>query len=258
MEAYNCPALTGLSLQEIEVTTITIVNCPALKYFDMLTCSLIVSLNLGGCATTMDHISVNGCELLTTLTNNTVQHFDNAVSGCIINGNISLATLSFASLIDFGTLAIYQNALTTISMPLLQQHYNIFQISAELVTSLSFPAYVTGGVLTYITANPNLVSVSMPNYQHCAGDYTVAGNPVMTTFACHVGWNFSDNSFDDFTGNDMNQATVDAIFHAGVIGGMTSGTIDTSGGTNSPPSAGTIATDIAILTGAGVTCVYNP
>lgn len=173
----------------------------------------------GGCSSLW-----SGCAFV--LTNNAVvtsltfrQKSLFAVSdGIYIESCPSITSVSFPNLTtspSYGYLLTANNSLASISFPVLT--------SAEPTSSTSVPMF-------YIVGNPLLTTITMPS--------VVFG---LNIFSAMVDYNFS--------GNALNQATVDNILARAVASPtLTAGLLQLDGGTNSPPSAAGLVDKNTLIT----------
>lgn len=173
------------------------------------------------------------------------------------NTDASLTTLVFTSLevadsfvvstcealtsVGFGTLTVVNDTLSINDSPLL--------------TTLSLPALTAIGV-GFAVVSTGITSLSLSALTTpLPASTTVTGNASLVSFAMN-GQSLQDGGSYDFSGNALNQASVDLVLHAGITGAMTSGLIDLTGGTNAAPSVAGQA-DKAALILAGVTVNTN-
>ena len=148
---------------------------------------------------------------------------------CYALQTVNLASLPFATALDFSNAIV----LTSLNLNSLGETYNLNIISCAALTSLQLPAY------------------SVPVF-------TITGSgSVALTDLYFNGQSLSVGANLEFIDCDLSQDSVDLIMAAGVAGGEPFGSIDVSGGTNSPPSATGVA-DAATLSTAGWTVFYNP
>jgi hypothetical protein len=85
--------------------------------------------------------------------------------------------------------------------------------------------------------------------------FRIPNNPLLTSLTTFIGCVSLTELRVENCGLDL--ATIDMIYNDMAANGMSSGFIDTTGGTNAIPSPATISGAILTLTNAGVTCVYN-
>lgn len=126
----------------------------------------------------------------------------------------------------------------------------IYIENCSAITTISFPNLTDSPSYGYlITGNGALSSISFPVLASASptGSSTIpmfyiVGNPFLTTIYMPIvvfGHNIFTSATDyNFSGNALNQATVDQILARAVATpSFTAGTIQLDGGTNSPPSA---------------------
>lgn len=203
--------------------------------------------------------------------------------GFTIQQHSVLTSLSFPSLTGaLGVVLIEANVgLTSVSFPALTHTDAAFSVDANSqLTSLSLPNLVDVNSTFTLDNNDGLGSVSLPSVTHIDGDFNFSGLTAVTSLslpAClHTAANvfsFGNSALTTVTLNAaltvttgtqwafpfcaLNQASVDLILHRwNNSPGITGGTVDLSGGTNSTPSASGLA-DKAALIGKGVTVNTN-
>jgi hypothetical protein len=119
-------------------------------------------------------------------------------------------------------------------------------VGSETLTGLTSNFYSVNGDLTgelKIPIAPQLDQIQIQNNPNLSSTTTFVGNVELDVIR--------------IDGCALDLATVDMIFDDMVTNGMTSGSINLSGGTNAIPSPATISGSILTLTNAGVTCTYN-
>jgi hypothetical protein len=174
------------------------------------------------------------------------------------NASPNPVTISLPSLVSVATLLYLQSSanLVSVSCPLLVSVDGLHCENNPLLTSVNFNSLQTIGDTVFNFSNDSaLVSVNFPAL--------VSPISFAAFDGCTLLANFSMNNRPwvngiqaTFFGCALSQASVDLILHAGITGGITADTIDTSAGTSSAPSVAGQA-DAAALTLAGVNVFTN-
>ena len=171
-------------------------------------------------------------------------------------------------------------ALTSLSVPALASVGGYFNCSSNAaLTSLSIPALASVGTTFYCDYNTALTSLSVPALASVGGDFTCSFNAALTslsvpalasvgtTFYCESNtalttvdvssWVPTDGTTIDFSSCALNAASVELILRRCVLAGVTTCTINLSGGTNAGLSSLSVQgqTDAATL---GVQLTINP
>jgi len=133
---------------------------------------------------------------------------------------------------------------------------NALVIKGTSVTGLQFPVLPIVGAALTIESNPSLTGVSFASLTTVQLDTSIKNNVALVTLS-FPNWLPTNFSNGDFSGNALNQASVDGVLARYVANPTYSaGTIDLSGGTNSAPSPAGDA-DKATLIGRGATVITN-
>lgn len=237
LTSISFPLLTGMNSFAVDNVPITSLNLSGVTAIGsdlvaILNCASLSSLNFDGLVTANGIVLTNNDSLtaiafpaMTTVTN-----------GVGVDGHAILTTINLSALLTVGStfIVVSNPLLTTLNLSGLLSCGDNFTVNDSRLTSLTLPA---------------LTSDLPQNVQ-------VSGNSLLTTFSMN-GRSWVDGKTIDFKTNALNQASVDLIIHAGITGGMTSGSIDVSGVGNSTPSAaGQI--EAGILNMAGCTVTFNP
>lgn len=177
-----------------------------------------------------------------------------------VSNNPSLLALSFPALTTVADLisVLSMLSLTTVGLPVLTAIVSPFEInggpSLNSVNLSSVATIQANFSVKFCTALPSLALPALAS--SISGNVDARDNDNLATFSMN-GQSWENNGENIlFTNGSLDEATVDLILHAGVTGGMTSGTIDTSGGASAPPSIAGEA-DRALLILAGVTVTTN-
>lgn len=119
---------------------------------------------------------------------------------------------------------------------------------------LNFPVLHDVASVFTVTGNPVLTSIKFGRDVQFEDDITVVGNPLLKTITLQSITSFA--GFSDFTGNALDQPTVDSILAQCVFSANPNGNLFLNGGTNAHPSAAGL-TSKAILVAAGWTVTNN-
>lgn len=171
-------------------------------------------------------------------------------SGCAfgLRNNATVTTLTFRQkslgVVNDGIYIENCSALTTISFPNLttSPNYGYLITGNNALTSVSFP----------------VLSSAVPSGSTTVPMFYIVGNPLLTTITMPsvvMSLNVFSNMVDyNFSGNALNQATVDQILARCVASPLlTAGLLQLDGGTNSAPSvAGTADKNTLIARGMSV------
>lgn len=205
----------------------------------MLTLTLVNMPNLSGIAAPFlvfnDNLSIVNCPSFLTYTESNTA----AVGGTIAIQNCS------------NLVSVTLSLLTSTSQ-------DLFLNGNPLLTSISMPAGFISGVGFSIAGCTSLVSFAT-SFLGAGADQDFSGCTSLTTFNCPA-WGVTDGTTVTFNGDALNSGSIDLILARAVASGMTTGTIDLSGGTNlshASWSAGALA-DETTLTTAGVIVLSNP
>ncbi len=139
----------------------------------------------------------------------------------------------------------------------------IFSISSTSLSNLSLPilASIDSSNGFNVTNSGALVSINLPALANIGltipSTFNIYGNTILTTiFLGNVV--FGNNCFVGIVNCALSQTSVDHILARCVASeAFVSGTVDLSGGTNSPPTSVAEGSDYAILTGRGVIVTVN-
>lgn len=171
--------------------------------------------------------------------------------------NLTSITFPVLTTINIGVVIDTVPSVTTLSLPVLTTVAagQVLVINGTGVVALSIPSVTGPGSLSF-TGNTS-TSISVPVFNGTRLE--VIGNTSITTLNMAASaasqHQVSDNTSlatitkpaaltsttQDFSGNALNQANVDAILAACVAGGTNNGTLTLTGGTNSTPSVAGLA-----------------
>lgn len=162
--------------------------------------------------------------------------------GVVVGGTSSLQKISFPNLVTVNPLVDRSAA---------------FQIANNsALTELLLPKLATMNGLFIIGGNANLTSLDLGSIESFSGNISITGNVTLTTIDLSSFVPTLGND-DSFAANALSAATVNAILSRYVANAsFTSGSVDLSDGTNAAPT-GQGLTDVATLTGRGVTVTVN-
>lgn len=245
IETISLPVLTG-SLSQLDLESL-----PALTSFSA------PGLTNGGASATL---FVTDCPNLSTFDAPNILLGATGFTFVVLNnlGSASLNNLGLAGIVEAYTVDI-QNCVGLSG----NQNFTAFtNLTSALVfkntsvAGLQFPVLpIVGNALT-VESNPSLTNVSFASLTTVQLDTSIKNNAALVTlsFPNWIPINFSNG---DFSGNALNQASVDGVLARYVANpSYNTGTIDLSGGTNSAPSPAGDA-DKATLIGRGATVITN-
>jgi hypothetical protein len=155
-------------------------------------------------------MNVEGSTVLTgavTMPNLTSDFGDFGI-GFVSCNNITSLSFPFLTTLASQLLVVVCPSLTSVGAPLLSSAGSISLYSNPLLTSLVFPELVTVSNSMQIYSMASLTSFSAPN------------------------WVPTDGTTINFTGCALDATSVEAFLHQCVLAGVTTCTIDLSGGTN--------------------------
>lgn len=174
-----------------------------------------------------------------------------------LSGNPLVSSYSFPSLTNIGGACDLSGCaiLTSISCPLLVSIGNNLLFSGPMITSVDMPDLETvGGVLDF-NGSTSLASLSLPSLTTIGQNVSATGCTSLTSFSCPL-WLPTDITTIDFNNCALDEASVDLILERCVLAGVSTCTIDLSGGANAAPSVSGQA-DKAALILAGNTVTTN-
>lgn len=236
----DCDALESFSAPKLETRSVLLQNCDELREID-------VPVFVG------EYFTLNNCPKVASL------HVPVMPDGLLnINSNAGLKSISFPALVR-GELNISQHAiLKVLSFPSLavvtdgNYGFNVYENPALEIVSL--PALDTCETVLNINANPALQRVSA-SAASAIRNSNIVNNAVLTDI--DLGDALFTNGFDHlFSGNALTADSVNGILARCVDSGLTSNTIDLSGGTNAAPT-GQGLVNKATLIAAGCTVNTN-
>lgn len=174
----------------------------------------------------------------------------------IMSSDDFITSLSFPQLTDAGSILILGvTVLASISMPLAATFASFSASNANVLATVNLDAVVTVSGDFQIAACPLITALSFPVLQTITANANFFTNQAMTSFSA-PNWVPTDGTTLDFSGCALTDTSVNHILARAVAAGMTSGTINLFGGTNSAPTGQGIL-DAATLTTAGVAVTTN-
>ena len=177
----------------------------------------------------------------------------------VISSDDTITSLSFPNLTEVVDieLRISCSQLTSISAPLLSSAVGGINLgSCPLLTAVEFPSLATAAYIG-IGDCASLVSLSFPALITATAFFNCEGSALLANVSVPL-WLPTNGEELDFIGCALSQASVDHILSRCVASaGFVSGTVDLSGGTNSPPSSVAEGSDYAVLIARGVTVTVN-
>ena len=128
----------------------------------------------------------------------------------------------------------------------------------DSLLSLSLPNLTAVTTAGFTTSNSDLLaSLSLASGVAFSGGMGCGSCPNLTTLTL-AGSTFADvGQTIDFNGDNLDTGSVDAVLARCNASGLTTATIDLSGGTNASPTGGILNPDYVGLTGAGCTVLIN-
>lgn len=259
LSALSLPALTTITgsatitsesiMTSLNLTSLTSVGADIYITSNGSLASMSVEsiVTIGGSAT-FDSLAVTDINL-TDLTS--------VVGTLTVTSNAILDNLDASNLLSVGgdvnissvNNSILFTSLDTVGLSFTVIFSGMAAISCNAITSIG-GSFIVG-------SNPNLTDLNLFILASpIPGDIVMDNSPSLVTFTMN-GQSIPNNGQTiNFNGSGLDQASVDLILAAGVAGGMSSGSIDLSGGTNSTPSAAGLA-DAATLTTNGVIVTTN-
>lgn len=175
----------------------------------------------------------------------------------ISNGS-AVESLSFPGLLTVGgVLAFGTNPLlTTASFPLLTTvGGDLTGESNDVLIALTLTSLVTVGGIFNLSSDLAIETISLPALTTVSGNFTANTCTALTSFSAPL-WLPTDGTTINFNGDALDAASVNHILARCVAAGVTTCTIDLSGGTNAAPTGQGI-TDAADLATAGNTVTTN-
>lgn len=177
-------------------------------------------------------------------------------------GGSSFISMSFPNLTDMtafnfdGAMSIaYNTLLTSLSLPLLATIAGNLELVDLQIAAPSLPSLVSIGGALYFAESSVVTNITLPQLTTIGGLTQVRDNPNQVTFSA-PNWLPTDGITIEFVGDALDAASVNHILARCVAAGVTTCSIDLSGGTNAAPSGQGIL-DKATLIGAGNTVVTN-
>lgn len=240
---------TGSSISSLDANSLTSIG----GELNLASCGNLMTLSMTSLTTVGSDISI----VSTALNSLDFPALTNAHGGFYATTNNSMTTLSAASLIKVDhDISTDNNALlNTINFPLLQE----FGVATNLdwVSSLnpnlstvdaSSLAHATGGL--DFDQQPLLTSLSFPALTLVDGDTVFVQNDtsLVTLSMPNVIFSNTTNFTYDATNCALDAASVNEILSRCVASGMTTCTIDLSGGTSAAPSGQGVIDKAALIT----------
>lgn len=194
------------------------------------------------------------------LTNINVADLTGVGGSISIITNPSIAQITITSLIMVGlnlNISDQTSSLNVLALTALESVGGSLTISGTADVDFGLSALETVGGTVTIQDNTVLASLNFAAFTSpfSASPTSITDNPALDAFSMN-GQPLNDGQDYFFETNSLNQTSVDLVLAAGVAGGMTSGTINLSGGTNATPSAGGLANKATLIL-AGVTVTTN-
>jgi len=170
-------------------------------------------------------------------------------SGIIISATTLDAFLMAAGTVD-----------TILSFPaltgVLDGNFNITNCGSLTTINCPLLTQIAGALQCYF--NTALISVDLDSLVSVGGNMSFQGCSALVALSLPV-WLPTDNTNINFVACALNTSSVDGILARCVANpAFVSGTVDLSGGTNSPPTSVAPGSDYDILTVRGVTVSVNP
>lgn len=193
----------------------------------------------------------------TTVTSLTFRNLTAAGDATFVS-NTALAELSLPELASVGNdfLVTGSSVLTVLFAPSLTTVTGNVLVGINiLLPAISFPSLATIGGNADFSSNDVLVSASFAVLTTIGGNLDFSFNPALTSFSA-PNWLPTDGTAINFTGGSLTDTSVNHILARCVAAGLTTATIDLSGGTNAAPTGQGIV-DAADLTTAGCTVTTN-
>lgn len=197
------------------------------------------------------------------ITSLTIKHTSNEQGYDFENTQIAtVQSISFPNFQNFTNDAFLTierfDVLTTLSMPLfisITGNQTLAVIFNPLLTTIDLSSLVTINCSFFsISSNNAITSLSLPSLAAC-GSFRIQSSPALVTLDLPAMLP-NTGAVLTFSGNALNQASVDNALHRCVVGGNNNGTLNVSGGTSSTPSAAGLA-DKVTLVGRGWTVNNN-
>jgi hypothetical protein len=205
--------------------------------------------------TSANSINIDNCPGLVTFDMSALV----SVTGSLVLQDLPLFTpLDLTALTECPDINISNcDSLTAVAMNALSTGPSTLAINGNALLATISAALVSGIDNLYIQNNPALTAIDLSACTSLSTDAVITGNDVLTSITFSGGFAPANNGQTfNFSGNALDEPTVDAILAGCVAGAWSQGTIDLSAGTNAPPSA-TGAADAATLAGNGVSVATN-
>lgn len=276
IHAHNCPNITSITLEVCpDLVVVDLENLSGLVDFYVINCDSLTELSIPNLADSMaGNLWVSECDNLLTVDLSGVQQVDRI----IINVNNSLTSINVGSLVEATSqfridtcpslvsvlvqslelssdLGVFTNAaLPSISFTSLLS-CDLFNASNNAsIQSILLPVIQSVSVFIAVNACPNLLAFDISGIATYPPSFITADGSTLLGSFTTGGTIIPDGATASFLDCSLDEASVDEVLQSGVDGGMTSGTIELSGGANSPPSpSGVINANALILAGVSVT-----
>lgn len=226
--------------------------------FLAVNCTSLVTINLSaiGIAGIGVNLTITGCTSLTTVNCAALD----TLSVLTVTGCSSLVTLSFPSLTSAGDSINCSNnaALTSLSFASLNSVGVDFIVASNAsLTTLSIPSFGFYGSSMTITGDTSLTSLDLSALTNGGfAGFDVTTSTALSSIILNATWPFPDGTVTNCFGIALGQSTVNDFIDKAFTAGLTSSTIDLSGGTTSPPSAPEAAL-VVTMNGVGNTVTTN-
>lgn len=242
----NCPVSTLFSfpaLTTADVMTVTVASPPTIVFPAMTAHPNTMNISTCNGTTLVSFPALATCNgfLISGMADMTAINFPVLTSTngqTSVNNNPKLTTISFPVLTSVNTeFDVAGNAtLVSLSCPVLTDILggDFDNTNNPLLTSESFPLLTSVGGSWYGSGNSSLATLDLPQFQSLGGDFGWSNTGLVTVNVPMIlfpdGWNVQ------FNGGHLNEASVNHILSKLVASGVSTDSIDLSGGTNSPPT----------------------
>jgi hypothetical protein len=275
VHCHNAPGLTGLNFEGTALTNIDLVGCNNIGVLNLANCAAMENIDLRY-MTNIGSLMASYCSSLTNV------DLRSLVSANTIEFGVCEALQEPPRLDSLEQLTGYLGfwgciSLKSLSAPLLWTCQDLVLVGCHTVTNLYLPSLFEVTGILYLNVNVDS-SIELPQLYQCGqmgNSFYEEWYPMGVSMIYIPNFNGQYTTFIGFNGSyiesfyapnmtttadviipdaNLNQTSVDWILISAIMAGKDSGTINLSGGNNSPPSDMAYVTDLQT---AGVTVGVN-
>jgi len=215
-----------------DYTTISFGNpVTVTDFIDFNSSPVMTSLEFRLLESVGQQVDISGCDALVTFVADSLETVGNYFS---IDGSTLLVSVSCASLVSVADEFNLNStdSLNSINFPVLASvGASLIITGGATITTISFPGLASVGSQLDFESLTLCTTISLPSLVSVAAEIFVSGNPALTSFSAPV-WVPTNGTTMNFTDNALNATSVQLILRRCVLAGVTTCTIDLSGGTN--------------------------